>query len=172
MRINFCVLVLIVVALSGCINAPDLKTIPVISYNSIQQSTVYDESGNKLEEKVTITINFEDGDGDLGVAAEERGDTQKYKDWGDYELVTMTKALDGSWTETIRSVDRFKFMPILKTDGKPGPIKGKLDLITPVKYTRSGVPVTRKFKIRIRDRALNISNQTAETDTIVVPDYQ
>lgn len=172
MKLNICLFIVSAIALASCVDIPDFSSTPKIYYNGIQQYTVFDTAGNKSEEKIILTIEFEDGDGDLGVSAEERSDTIKYKDWGNYELVTMTKQPDGSWTESIRSEDRFKFMPILKTDGKPGPIKGKLDLNTSAKYSRSAVPVTQKFKVRIRDRAMNVSNQTPESDTVVVPGFR
>ncbi len=172
MKINVCLFVISAIALASCVDIPDFSNTPKIYYNGIQQYTVYDTAGNKVEEKVIITIDFEDGDGDIGISSEERGDTVKYKTWGNYELVTMTKRPDGSWTEAIRSEDAKKFIPILKPDGKPGPIKGKLDLNTTAKYSRSTVPITQKFKVRIRDRAFNVSNQTPESDTIVVPGFR
>lgn len=157
------------IALASCVEIPDYDVVPKIYYNSISQYTVYDSSGKKSEEVVTLTIDFEDGDGDLGVSAEDRNDSIKYQDWGNYELVTMTKNEDGSWTEGIRDVDKIKFMPILKPDMKNGPIKGKLDLNDRYAYSNSSVNKTLKFKVRIRDRAMHVSNQTLESDTVVVP---
>jgi hypothetical protein len=172
MKLKICLFFVAAIALASCVDIPNFSDTPTIYYNGIQQYTVLDTAGNKSEEKVIITIDFEDGDGDLGVTSEERSDTVKYKDWGNYELVTMTKQLDGKWTEAIRSEDRKKFMPVLKPDGKPGPIKGKLDLNTSFKYSRSAVPITLKFKVRIRDRAFHVSNQTPESDTVVVPGFR
>lgn len=172
MKLNICLFFVFAIGMAGCVDIPDFGDAPKIYYNSIQQYTILDTAGNKSEEKVIITIDFEDGDGDLGTTSEDRGDTIKYKDWGNYELVTITKQEDGSWTEAIRSEDAKKFMPILKPDGKPGPIKGKLDLNTTFKYSRSAVPITLKFKVRIRDRAFNVSNQTPESDSVVVPGFR
>lgn len=129
-------------------------------------------------EVVTITIDFEDGDGDLGVSSAEVQDstyTQKYlkvPGWNleaIYELVTMIQNKDSTWSESILPGDRFKFFPLLKTDGKSGPIKGKLDLNARFRRLNTAVPTKMKFKVRIIDRAFHISNQTPETDVVSVP---
>jgi len=157
------------IALASCVDIPDFSDTPTIYYNGIDQYTFTDASGNG--EKVIITIDFEDGNGDLGASPEEYSSAEfkkQYGNWGNYELVTARKLANGQWLESILSEDSVKWLPILKPDGKPGPIKGKLDLNTSFLKGNSSIPVTLKFKIRIRDRALNVSNQI-ETDTVVVP---
>lgn len=170
MKLKVSLFLMFAVALTGCVDIPDFDDTPKIYYNGVDQFTeINDSTGKKIRENVIITIDFEDGDGDLGASVEERADTTH--GWGNYELVTATKGADGKWTERILAEDRFKWMPILKPDGKPGPIKGKLDLNTSFLYGNSTVPVTTKFKVRIRDRALHVSNQI-ETDSIQVPGYR
>ncbi|TDE18243.1 hypothetical protein [Dyadobacter psychrotolerans] len=159
------------IALASCVDIPDFSDTPTIFYNGIDQFTVTDESGTR--EKVVITIDFEDGDGDLGATDSERDNDafkKPYGKWGNYELVTARKLANGKWLETILSEDSVKWMDILKPDGKPGPIKGKLDLNTYFARGNNTIPITLKFKIRIRDRALHVSNQI-ETDSVVVPGY-
>lgn len=162
------------IALASCVDIPDFSDTPQIFYNGIDQSTETDSSGRKIRENVVITVDFEDGDGDLGASSEERSDpafTAPYGNWGNYELVTARKGANGQWTESILAGDSLKWMPILKPDSKAGPIKGKLDLNTSFLYGNSTVPITLKFKVRIRDRALRVSNQI-ETDSVVVPGYR
>lgn len=158
---------------------PDFGDSPKIYYNGINQTTEANVTGKKIRENVSITIDFEDGNGDLGADAEERSSNeftipyQKRANWGykaNYELVTARKGLNGIWTESVLAIDSVKWMPILKPSEKQEPIKGKLDLNTSFTYGASTVPVTVKFKIRIIDRELHISNQI-ETDTIIVPAY-
>ena len=161
-------------ALASCVDIPDFSDTPQIFYNGVDQSTETDSSGKKIRENVVITVDFEDGDGDLGASSEERSNpefTARYGSWGNYELVTARKGTNGQWTESILAGDSLKWMPILKPDAKPGPIKGKLDLNTSFLYGNSTVPITLKFKVRIRDRALRVSNQI-ETDSVVVPGYR
>ena len=175
MKVGNVLLIGFCASITGCLQTPDFDSVPRIEYASIDQSTESDPATNKkLRENVIITVTFEDKDGDLGATAEERSDENfkaSYGKAGNYELVTLTKQLDGSWDERILVVDSVMWMPILKPDGKPGPIKGKLDLQVDRAYGNSSVTLEQKFKVRIRDRALHYSNQV-ETDIVTVPGYR
>ncbi|MCE6989416.1 hypothetical protein [Dyadobacter sp. CY323] len=175
MKLKVSLFLMFAVALTGCVDIPDFDDAPKIYYNGVDQFTeVNDSTGRKIREKVIITIDFEDGDGDLGASDLERSDSsfiRKYGTWGNYELITARKGAGGQWTESVLAEDQFKWMPILKPDGKPGPLKGKLDLNTSFLYGNSTIPITVKFKVRIRDRNLHVSNQI-ETDTLQVPGYR
>ncbi|SEJ13141.1 hypothetical protein SAMN05216327_106241 [Dyadobacter sp. SG02] len=181
MKLKVSLFILLAVASASCVDIPDFDDTPWIDYNGISQETRIDTVNGAPQgetEVVTITVDFTDGDGDLGATNAEVQDTvgftKQYKkapNWNleaNYELVTMIKRKDGSWSETIMSGDSFKFFPRLKLDGKAGPIKGKLDFNARFLKSRSTVPTTVKFKVRIIDRAFRVSNQE-ETDTIVVP---
>ncbi|MEO6684862.1 MAG: hypothetical protein ABIN24_02815 [Dyadobacter sp.] len=167
----FCVFAL---ALSGCDPTPDFNTVPSISYNSIGSATELDSNGKKIRENVTISIDFEDGDGNLGATESEINDyvnfRPPYGNWGNYELITA-RFENNKWVERIMTTDSIKFFPLLKVDGKIGPIKGKLDLHTTAFYTNNTKPVLFKFKVRIRDRSLHVSNQVV-TDSLYLPYYQ
>ena len=158
------------IALASCVDIPDFDDTPKIFYNSIDTETELDSNGKKVQENITVTIDFEDGDGDLGASDAEIAESVKYRDWGNYELVTSTLT-DGKWVDQILAIDQFKWFPDLKPDGKAGPIKGKLDLHTSAKYFNSSVPITIRYKVRIRDRALRVSNQIV-TDSITVPGFR
>ena len=143
------------IAFTGCVDIPDYEDIPKIYYNGISQSTELDSNGKKIRENVTIAIDFEDGNGDLGASAEERSSdafTQLYKKrsgWGynaNYELITAIKQLNGSWTESVLSVDSTKWMPILRPDNKQGAIKGTVDLNSDFVYGNSSVPEQSNLK--------------------------
>lgn len=181
MKLQVSLFILLAFASARCVDIPDFSDTPVIYYNGISQYTQVDSvdgAPSGETEIVTITIDFEDGDGDLGATNAEVQDTlvftKQYKNapgWnleGNYELVTMIKQKNGSWSESILDGDKFKFFPRLKLDGKAGPIKGKLDLNARFLKSRSTVPTTVKYKVRIIDRALRVSNQIT-TDTVVVP---
>ncbi|CAG4993112.1 hypothetical protein DYBT9275_01105 [Dyadobacter sp. CECT 9275] len=175
MKLNICLFFISAVVLASCVDIPDYDNTPKIYYNGVDHYTETDESTGQRKETVIITIDFEDGDGDLGASPAEISNPDfkaPYGSWGNYELVTARKNIDGTWSESILALDQEKWMPILKPDGKPGPIKGKLDLNTGGNpYTNSTVPITFKFKVRIRDRALRVSNQI-ETDTVILPGYR
>lgn len=181
MKLKVSLFILLAVGSAGCVDIPDFSDTPKIYYNGISQETRIDSIlGIPQEtEVVTLTIDFEDGDGDLGASSAEVQDTTnftksylKVPGWNleaNYELVTMTQNKDSTWTEAILPGDRFKFFPLLKTDGKSGPIKGKLDLNARFRRLNTAVPTKMKFKVRIIDRAFHISNQTPESDIVSVP---
>ncbi|MCF0060083.1 hypothetical protein MUK70_12605 [Dyadobacter chenwenxiniae] len=175
MKLSTTIIVAFCTSLSGCLQTPDFDSVPRIEYAAIDQFPETDPvTKEKLREKVVITVTFEDKEGDLGATADERSDEDfkaRYGKTGNYELVTLTKQLNGSWDERILSVDSVMWMPILKPDGKPGAIKGKLDLQVDRIYGNTTVDVEQKFKVRIRDRALHYSNQV-ETDVVTVPGYR
>lgn len=180
MKLKVSLFILLAVAAAGCVDIPDFSDTPKIYYNGISQETRTDTVlGIPQEtEVVTVTIDFEDGDGDLGASNVEVQDTvnftSRYRNvpgWnleGNYELVTLIQQKDSSWAESILDGDKFKFFPLLKTDGKAGPIKGKLDLNARYRRLNSATPTKLKFKVRIIDRAFHISNQI-ETDPVSVP---
>ncbi len=169
------------IGLASCVDIPDFDSTPKIYYNGITQYTDVDTLGgqNQEYEMVVISIDVEDGEGDLGATPEEYNDTsfvEKYvqrSGWelpANYELVTMTKQPDGSFDEKILTADSLKFFPMLTSGGKPGPIKAKLDLYTKYFKSSSSKLITCKYKVRIIDRALNISNSLPEpTDEVTVP---
>ncbi|SDE05838.1 hypothetical protein SAMN04487996_103225 [Dyadobacter soli] len=181
MKLQVSLFILLAVASASCVDIPDFDDTPWIDYNGISQETRNDSvNGQPAQEVeiVTVTVDFEDGDGDLGASDAEVQDKDNFgkqylnaPGWNleaNYRLVTMFKRKDGSWDERILAGDSVKFFPILKPDGKAGPIRGKLDLNTRFIKFRSAVPTTVKFKVSIMDRAFRVSNQIT-TDTIVVP---
>lgn len=186
MKLNICLFFVFAIGMAGCVDIPDFGDIPEIEYNSITQDTRTDTVGGAARkyEFVTVTIDFWDGDGDLGISKDDLQDSvyraqyPKIPNWGlegNYELVTMQLDEDGkTWREFIIGLDGPKWFYDLKPDGKPGPIKGKLDLHIRNYYSPKGntTMVTRKYKIRIIDRAFRISNQTKESDEIIVPAYE
>ncbi|MHA4738749.1 hypothetical protein [Dyadobacter sp. MSC1_007] len=179
MKLKLSLFIILAAAAFSCVDIPDFDDTPKIYYNGVDQTTIIDTVSGKEQktELVTLTINFEDGDGDLGASSDDIQDTEFTKRYtnvpgwnleANYELVTMIKQKDSTWVETIMPGDSFKFFPLLKLDGKSGPIKGKLDLNARFSYLNSAVMTKVKFKIRIIDRAFRISNQV-ETDEVTVP---
>ena len=182
MQLKVSLFIILAAGAIGCVDIPDFSDTPTIYYNGIDQYTQVDTLANgtvQRNEKVTITIDFEDGDGDLGASADDIQDSTNFRSryltmpgWGleaNYELVTMRMNRDSTWSESILPGDRFKWFPLLKPDGKAGPIKGKLDLYVDFRYGNSSVMTPIKFKVRIIDRNFHISNQTPETDVVIVP---
>jgi hypothetical protein len=182
MKLKLCLFFVSAIGLGSCVDIPDYSTTPFIQYNSISQYTETDTVSGRPQsvEVVTITIDFQDGDGNLGATSEETNDPEfteqytKVPNWGreaNYELTPMMLAEDGkTWIDApSSSIENFKFFSYLKPDGKTGPIKGKLEYTSRFYYSGSTKPQKRKFKVRIIDRAFNISNQTEPSDEVTVP---
>ncbi len=174
MRNLFFIGILSFLGLSSCVDTPRFDDTPNIQFNSIDKLTVPDPFSGPTARKdsVVITVDFEDGNGDLGISPDERSDTTLlnsiYRDWGNYELTIFKSNGSGGFTELPSSVSGKLFFPVLKRDGKPGPIKGKLDFSQIFFYSRFAQRAVLKFRVRVRDRALRVSN-IIETDTISVP---
>lgn len=166
----------VLLTVSACINEPNYSKTPAITYKQVQPPITLPAGtgvGQGKRDSVVITIGFQDGDGDLG---EDTGDTNRIKalfakeTWGNYELRTF-QYVNGKYTELILAANQKLFFPRLTKDGQKGSIEGTLDFSQKFFYQtgQSGYKIVPlKFQIRIRDRALNISN-TIETDTVRVP---
>lgn len=153
---------------AGCFTPPDYSPVPEIEFNSITKFETTNAFLQVKQDSVVITLKFKDGDGDLGESQQGREDT-KYKDWGNYELKTFKlNKQTKQFEEIILPANAKIFFPMLKPDGKRGPIEGLLDYSSLFPYSRNAQMATLKFRIRLRDRALNNSN-VVESDTISIP---
>jgi hypothetical protein len=151
---------------TGCVDVPDYSSTPEIQFNSIEKISFFDPNINAYVDSVVVTVDFKDGDGDLGVDEATRGDTIVYKDWGNYKLITYR--VKGNVEEEYPMPENSRlFFPILKPDGKPGPIKGKLSFSQNF-YKFGGTELGFvRFKILLRDRSMKVSNEEL-TDTVGV----
>jgi hypothetical protein len=155
-------------ATTGCFTPPDYSPVPDITFNSMTKFEVIEPFSKTKQDSVVISIDFKDGDGDLGVAKDDRGD-KRYTDWGNYQLRTFKyNRATKTFEEVILAANAKLFFPVLKPDLKRGPIEGILDYGIYFPYSRNARLTTVKFQIRVRDRALNQSN-VVESDTISVP---
>lgn len=151
----------------GCIEPPDFSDTPEISSPTVQSYPTFDDFSQIPKDSVVITVQFKDGDGDLGEVPEARNDTVNYPDWGNYELKTY-RFVNGKFEYVEMPVLNRLFFPRLKDDDKKSPLEGKLDFSQSFLRSRNTRMTPVKFSIRIRDRKKNVSN-VVETDTISVP---
>jgi len=156
-------------AFGSCIEPPEFSNTPAISNASVAPPIrVTDNFSQSQKDSLVISVRFQDGDGDLGVTATEREDTTvTYRDWGNYELTTYRYSR-GEFIEVPLLVNKRLFFSRLKSDDKASPIEGTLDFSQSFYYDRFSTLTPVKFRIRIRDRALHVSN-TIETDTVSIP---
>ncbi|MEA5258243.1 hypothetical protein VB264_10670 [Arcicella aquatica] len=166
------------VLMFSCTGVPDFSNIPSISYNNLRIITTEKPTqlGVTKKDSVIISINFQDGDGDLGFNTQEFAALQKK-----YGLDVRTFLIDlyvkknGKFVLSDPSV-KFggNILFHLKDGTKAGPIEGVVDYSVNFEYLNfAGIPNltgkkdTVKFEITIKDRAMNTSN-TTETPEVVI----
>lgn len=167
MRKGIFLLLLSAAVFYSCVDIPDFDDTPHIEFNSIQKYYVDGSDGFGRRDTVIITYDFTDGDGDLGADTAEVKNP-KYVDWGNIKVKTLVQNGNTFEELDLNDTEQFMWFPVLKPDGKPGPIKGKLSFGKTYNYTNSSKLTVIKYRVTIRDRALRVSNEV-ESDTISVP---
>ena len=129
-----------------------------------------DRVGQARRDSVIMTIRLQDGTGDIG---ENTRDTTRQRlvfgkeTWGNYEIKTF-ELVNGAYKELV-FVDNSKlFFPRSPLAAQKGAVEGDIDFSQVFFYQRPFRMAPVRFQVRIRDRALNVSN-TVTTDTISVP---
>lgn len=160
---------LMLLSLTTCYEKPDFPTVPSIRYASISKETIVDPLTTGLTDIVTIGIEFQDGDGDLGLS-----DTDPPTDDTDdlyYNYFVTAFIQEGDDFVPIADPtalgNRGRFTRLTENN-QAGPIEGTLNREIEYPYLNP-LPVPPnslvRFEVQIRDRALNLSNVVV-TDTI------
>ncbi|UOQ67768.1 hypothetical protein [Hymenobacter volaticus] len=178
---------LLCAAISSCISPPDYSDTPRIKFKKLDVVRLPSAPGEQPFDSDTITISFEDGDGDLGLNPEDNmapyndasvNGKQTNPNYFNYYIQAQLKnpstnqfedyIIPGSNGEVGQYNGRF---PRLTTEStKEGPLKGNLRynlglyLESPFK---AGDEI--RFRISIRDRALNLSNEIFTDSYVVKP---
>lgn len=160
-------------SISSCVNEPNYSTTPHIDVKGISRYTLDAGKGvgQQKRDSLVITIGFKDGDGDLGnnlpITATDTARYLQAGGWGNYKIRTF-RFENNQFRELPGKEDNFLLFPQLGREGKSEPIEGTLDLRQIYLYGSSYKNYLVKYRIQLRDRALNSSNEI-ETDTITVP---
>lgn len=162
----------------ACTGVPEFSNTPYISFNNIRVITT--ETPGLLnatkKDSVVVSINFQDGDGDLGVTATELEALKKIH--GDSLKTFVMDLYVKQNGKFVKSNPKEKFGGDiafhLKEGTKSGPIEGVVDYSVNFIYgLYQGIPYmtgkndTLKFAVTLKDRVLNVSN-TVETSEFVV----
>lgn len=164
---------LVTLTVTGCFTEPDYPDVPQIAFKGISRYTLAAGAGvgQQKRDSLVITIGFKDGDGDLGnnnpLDNLEKARFMQAGGWGNYKITTF-RLENGQYKLFPSTENDFAFFPRLTREGKTGPIQGELDFRQIYQYGTSSKNYVIKYRIQIRDRALNVSNEI-ETDTITVP---
>lgn len=165
----------------ACVSEPDFSNVPEISFNKIQilfPQTINQFGVIEKRDSIVITINFQDGDGDLGANLTQAEILKLVKDNDDKLktfIVDTYVSKKGKFVLSNLADPNGGFLPFrLKQSSKAGPIEGTLDYSTTYTYgifqgdtLLKGKNDTLKFAVRIKDRAGNFSNKI-ETTPIVI----
>lgn len=164
---NCTILIMIVLGFAGCIKEPNFSDTPSISFKGIGKVISTDAFTQAKKDSVTVTIFFQDGDGDLGMTQKDfQDDKSPLKGINNYE-VKVFRRKNGVFSELKLTPALGGFFPPLRTDGKTGPIEGDLNYSFDFLQAFTPKRDTLRFEVRIRDRKLNYSN-TIQTDPIVL----
>lgn len=166
----------------ACRKEPNYDKVPHIEYEGYEQQTLTDDFGNRYD-SLTFSIRFQDGDGDLGLSSDtdhpDMGppyqflspDGTRNPNYYNFYIDTFLKR-DGTFEPFPFPTSGFtysgRFMR-LSQDNRLEPLEGILRYSLPAWYpSQISVPGTVvKFRIYIKDRALNNSN-VVETDEIAL----
>jgi len=165
----------ITLLLSSCWNEPDFSDTPKIEFlglSPFKRLPSRGGVGGGERDSVVISLNFTDGDGDLGVnSPRNKADSAIYystfKDWGNYQIKVL-RLVNNKYEELKTPENNVLVFPRLTKEGTKGAIEGTLDFRQIFFYSRNAKITPIKFQIKIRDRTLLESNMV-ETDTVHVP---
>jgi len=158
--------------LSSCYDDPNFSEVPAITYKGIRKEAGRDELDNKVD-IVTISIGFQDGDGDLGLTQAQRTEEEPWKSGQRNYEVRVEMKRGNNW-EPYRDSQGLEtnysgyFDPL--KEGNPGPIEGTLDYAVnffPSLFDPNPPKDTLRFFIRILDAKARPSNEV-ETQTVIV----
>ncbi|RRB15611.1 hypothetical protein EHT87_09630 [Larkinella knui] len=157
----------------GCIHEPSFPNSPQIEFQGFNRSTLKGGTGvgQQPRDSVLISITFKDGDEDLGntlpLNAHDSAGYMQAGGWGNYKIRAF-RLENNQYKEQSTGENNFLLFPRLSREGQKGPIEGTIDLKQIYYHGPSFKKYPTKYRIQIRDRALNGSNEI-ETDTISVP---
>jgi hypothetical protein len=155
-----------IITFNSCYKEPDFALTPEISFNKIEKFIRLDQFSGAKKDSIILTVNFKDGDGDLGYNSDEIGKKVNQTDYN--YVVKSSRRIKGKLTEFKPSETFSGFYPKLKTDDKIGPIEGKLSYR--IQIETAFWPVKKDtvvFEIFIKDRAGNKSNSIS-TEPLVI----
>jgi hypothetical protein len=179
---------LLATSLSSCLKAPEYPITPSISFNDIRLTRAPSVGGSQPIDTIRLTINYQDGDGDLGLSPDEqkiapfkfRNPDSTYNKFnknffvevfirnrtsGKYEFRATKKLTDPA------GYDGAFQHPTATTDTKAAPIKGTLTY-KPIPFGLGDIFQPRdsvRFEISIADRALHVSNTITTRAVYIAP---
>jgi hypothetical protein len=169
-------------AFNACLTKPDFPFEPSISFASLSKKSILDGNNQLIEDSIFLTINFRDGNGDIGLTSADTLGRFAFRNpdktlnpfyynfycdiyrrnrfTGEYERVRFPKNRDPILGIDVESNIHGRVPPLLD-NARQGPIEGTLRYnIGGLFYDVLGINRrdSIRFEIFIYDRALNQSN--------------
>jgi hypothetical protein len=154
----------------SCTQKPDFPLEPSITFSEITVTKVKDPltslpGRDAFKDSVSISINYRDGDGNLGV---NDADKDKLAEKGEFNfIVKRSIRIKGKYYEYDPLPKHSGNFITLKTGGKIGPIEGTIHYGIDFLPLNGPKKDTLKFDIQIMDREGNRSN-IVTTDSVLV----
>jgi hypothetical protein len=150
---------LAVLGLSGCLKTEKFPAEPKITMKSFEQ----------FNDSARLTISFTDGDGDIGLG---QSDTNPPFDLGGgyYHnlLVDYDSLHNGTWVPVTFLVPLYYRVPVITPTGQNKALEGEISVkLAPYPIIPGTEGDSIRFRVKLIDRALHISNEVS-TDAIVV----
>ncbi len=168
---RYCTFISLIFLILACERPPDYDLTPKIAFKSIEKYVIIGSLSLAKQDSVVVTLSFEDGDGDLGMDANNVG-TEPYVNFYErnYHAI-LYKKVKGVYEE-VKGVDG----EVLEYGGvfpelidEQGPIDGNLNYHILISHNNAQVLEafdTLRFDIFIVDRALNKSNTITTSEFI------
>ncbi len=165
--IRFSILFSVLLWFAGCQTVPEYPVVPSISFNSVYFKEL---PGSDI---IYLTINYKDGDGDLGLSNDDLntppffGDSvivngKKIRNANRFNIFPVFYRKNGNRYDSVLANDFDGYFPRLQEGDIKGPIEGSiLYQISSFNFFGEDSSIV-KIKVHIQDRALHKSN-TIET---------
>lgn len=151
--------------LTGCLKSEEFPDEPILTFKSVEQTHELFPNGVAPERVVYVTVEFTDGDGDIGL---DEGDTLSPFGTGEphnFNTGCVFEMLrNGAWTDVdsefpgrIKRISPSGQDPTLNGEirWKVGPYPGTRTILQPDILAGD----TMRVKMRLEDRALHMSNE-------------
>jgi hypothetical protein len=153
---------------SSCYKEPVFSLTPEITYAGFEKEILVDAFSGANKDSLVISLDFTDGDGDLGLSETEKAAAEQKQEYNFF--VKTFRKKNGKITEFTPFIPYSGFFPRLKNDDRPGPIKGTLSYSIEFPHPFTPKRDSLQFQVYIKDRAGNLSN-VATTDVIVLNEF-
>lgn len=159
------VILSLLIVVSSCYKEPTFELQPEIEFNDIEKMIRIDLFSGANKDSVIIELQFQDGDGDLGLNEVDKALAQETDDYN--YIVTSFEKKNGTFVEVPPLIPLSGYFPQLKLDDKTGPIEGTLYYTIEFLHPFTPINDTVKFTVQLKDRAGNLSNMV-ETDEVIL----